>query len=1451
MQQIVGPLNKDVNPIYQPQGSMTFCLNGVLENSTGMQGSILNEEGNSLCGEFTGLLVDFDVIGAHRLPNNDVLLFMCNQDETESVIAIHKFDCTIELLVRSTCLGFKLNKRISALSRTFNGCERYIYFTDTYNVYRSFSMDSLDSYLLPGETVSSANASGTGWACDNFKHFPDLNFPIIDLTRIRDNGGNLLYGSYTFTIRYLDDKGNATNWIPFSNTIPIIKGTVNSNVLQEDFTELRGTTNLTTLASGVTNGVDVTSTKSIELNITGIDTRFSYYQIGVIEYVTDLQIPTNYYILEQIVISGTTSSYIYSGFNPSVHATSSLNELTIPTIAVNTVHAHAQNAGRLFLANVKDGTRDWSELQRAVCKVTTRWEAQADDNFSGLASSEGTKRAAYYWEKKSFMRDEIYAFGIVFVLKDGTLSPPFHIPGTAADTTDRLAQLATFQANPHNRQYGGTLVDRQLLTVVASPASQAALTVAEADVKHLGLTLGQTVERWKVFNTAIRTSYTGPVANTGSYSHTAAAGLMSFWECENSVYPISTDCNGDYIYDEDAYGNVLAGTPVRHHKFPDTTLLEHSYCVRTLTAGPNVAIDTIDEIAHSKVGIVFENINIPASFAADVLGYYIVRVNRDETNKTVIDKGMFNNSLVEDLPGSPGVSRIWTPAHNDGFAPGTETKSGSLLSSNSLQGKWDGEWVRQAAEGSHLKFEHVWYAHYPGGSWSESFFTDVIKPPLNTTNREIVDSVLVASNREATGTGFSFDLYNNNWMNDVNFISVDDDIPILAVSGVGDPLQYRQAYYVSVKQHKPDLMGDLYTLVYNKFHDNLILAPTTTTGVLFGGDVFTNNFAWAGYSALGTDDPVPSDLVTPINDARFGCVTINVSEETINLALRNYGTEVYEKHPLALYTAARGWANIPINYAKADFLDSDTNAVLRQWKALNPDYSVPTEVTIFNPLPRNHNWCDQCLGRKPNFIYYSDATSAFDVADNYKLVRALNVDNVFPEDGPISGLFVNRDRLFATTPNSVIFLSTKPQSLSGDGTTVYTGTADVFSAPPKKLISTEQGYGGTEDKFSIMTCEFGTVMLDSQRGKVFLLTESLDELSNRGLKNWFRDASQFGLKNFIPNLDVSSFYTHVNGVGVQSVYDPKYRRLIIHKKDYIPTSAVQFSGELPSVPDADKLYYSIDSTDKIHWWFNGIEVFDSNSTYFENLSFTISYSFVNNGWVSWHSYMPNFMYSRSDTFFSNITGLSDDYGVYKHNDPRSYQKFYGTKFDHVLEFVAQPNVQTGVYPELEYYAEVNESIIASGNKFNYRPDRNTTFDRAWFYTETQSSDVMTIVPYLNSSFMGETVYTNSPSNATLPAHRGEVNWRLNKLRDVLLSAYGASVNDARWVAINSNYNQVNGYQGYLDYVPRASYHVPNNNMWSRPRFRDTHMFIRMFFNPEQNYRISTNIMDSFKSPSIR
>jgi hypothetical protein len=1439
---ITAGLNTDNNPLYTKEGTANFCLNGVLKSTEGDYGGLVNEKGNITCISFEGYdLNGFQLIGQRRLDDNQVVLFLT--DNTTSVIGLQKQDCTFELLIKSDCLNFKTHKPIDCKMRILKGCERIIYFTDFFNEYRSINIDSLNQYLVYGESVDSANTSGTGWDCSKFKHFLDYLTPKVLLNRVNDTGGNLLIGTYQFTIRYFDAQLNATNWMPLTNTVPVTIGPQNIDDITY-YHNIEGGENIFEV-DGVETGTVIPTSKSITLDLEGLDTRYSYYQIGVVEYVDGLRTPTNIYGLERLEITdyGTNvidATYTYTGFNSNLHTSETLNDVLIPNLNFEKIYAHEIADDRLFFANAVEQNINWAKFQQEVCKITTGWESVGQTNQSPNTNSNVTKGSRYYFDSKSFMRDEVYAFGIVFLMSNGKTSPVFHIPGTAPDSALRLSNIATGNANPHNRQYGDTLWDRELLTVVNTPANQTTQEVALSDVEHLGLSLGETVERWKVFNTGVTTSYTPVIGNDG---HTSASGLMSYWECQDALYPLVKDCEGNFVYGEDSEGNDLAGQKIRHHKFPDATLIEHGW-------GDVIAGGNIKDIKHSRIGIEFSNINIPVEYQSLVIGYYILHSQRDINTKTVVDKGAFNKAVINTTNIGVGSEVLYNnPLYQapfryyDGFAPNDDV--GVLISATNTIGSWDEESASmriQAVRGDYMKIEQVLESPttytFPAniGFDTSPAFGNFETPDLNLTNRKLEDSKMVAST--SLGEEFSGSLYrliNNNWMNDANFLKVASAIPSLPYTA-----NSQKCYYVAIKKNIPNVYGKLEYIKYVNCVSNYV-DISNTTQLVFGGDVYINNFVYGQY-----DSNIPDPLIAPAflpndieDEPNWRCIKLMMWEETVNVQMQHRGNGAFiedlsitvdEKYPrLAYDDGPAAWRVIDF------FLVRDEGGELvypvRQWKALNPDFHVE----------------NKCNNVNTNTIFYSDKADSEDKKDAFKTVRISNRETVFSEDGSITNLFLEKDVLYCHTKNSLGVLQTRPQQIKlGDESEAFLGSGEVFSVPPRRLVTTKYGYAGSECKWATTSTEFGTIFVDSLQGKVFLFGSGLNEISNKGMNSYFSNNLHLHIRDLIPEYKEENYNTtEINGFGYLTAYDPQLKRFILHKKDYVVRGDITFGGEKPDVPAANTLYYYFNANEKLHWEYNNVEVFDYDSNYFINKSITLSYSLEFQVWVSWHSYMPSIMYNTSRKLFSSI--ISDD-NIWEHG-AGEYLSFYGQKFDFILDFVSKPNPSTQLYFDLQYIAyNYNILNIASGTQII--PTKEDTFTDIWCYSDNYSTDKLDLLYRFNSPL--ESGLYSLPSDTGIEVCKVEDTFRINQIRNLLTPNFIEPVTDSKWDSIKGSFNGVNNYQGFIDKIPNINVHDFNKNIWEVDRLRSKWLNIRLYLSiPDKNQKMVCLLFEPKTQPSSR
>ena len=182
------------------------------------------------------------------------------------------------------------------------------------------------------------------------------------------------------------------------------------------------------------------------------------------------------------------------------------------------------------------------------------------------------------------------------------------------------------------------------------------------------------------------------------------------------------------------------------------------------------------------------------------------------------------------------------------------------------------------------------------------------------------------------------------------------------------------------------------------------------------------------------------------------------------------------------------------------------------------------------------------------------------------------------------------------------------QQLVTNESSVYLGTGEVFSIPPEQMKITGYQFGGARFFKSRVTTEYGSIYVDDYSGRPFLLDNQLNDLSLEGMRNFwqehgklFFDAQYYAATGeHYPNESTAS----PTGIGYLSTYDPRFKRFIIHKRDFKITP--EFAGRFlvsPNYPPADnsltfngETFYYTDADSNVS------EVSFNDSRFFENKS---------------------------------------------------------------------------------------------------------------------------------------------------------------------------------------------------------------------------------------------------------
>src|SRR5574343_25772 len=196
------------------------------------------------------------------------------------------------------------------------------------------------------------------------------------------------------------------------------------------------------------------------------------------------------YNVETISFAGSSVDWTYYGTNRTETAFSSLQELAQKFSDLTVSKTITQKENHLVKGNLKSKQYDWWSFQGAAMDIESMYVV---NKIRSNTVNSSANNPFYYMDKRSYMRDEVYAFGIVWVMKDGTESPVFHIPGRREYSTSVLGHqtvvdpkvITTGNANNHplRNQAAGNTWDKEMLQVVETPAANN--EVALKDVRNL------------------------------------------------------------------------------------------------------------------------------------------------------------------------------------------------------------------------------------------------------------------------------------------------------------------------------------------------------------------------------------------------------------------------------------------------------------------------------------------------------------------------------------------------------------------------------------------------------------------------------------------------------------------------------------------------------------------------------------------------------------------------------------------------------------------------------------------------------------------------------------------------------------------------------------------------------------------------------------------------------
>ena len=564
-------LNMDQTLNQIKPGTLTYALNAALENFDANSVNYQNEPGNELCVSFPK---GFTLIGTHFIgEQNKHIFFITNPNTGDNHIGyMDNNDCIYHILVDAKCLNFNINHPIQKTVHRITNCTTEIYWTDGLNPRRYLDINNVP--YIPTSNSNLCDPIFTDQVdCNQLKIQPNFSIPSLTVVDVI-TGGELKAGVVQFAIQYCDAAGNSfTSYYSITNPTPIV----------DPF--------ITTVNYNYTVG------KSVVVDIKDLDIsgQYQYYNLAVISTVNAI---TSVQLVGTFFIENSYDQVIYTGQN--------VDNIRLTILDIFEKYPYydiAQDVTAVQDILVWDNLTsiDRINYQSIASQITLGWQTYR------IPSNENYSNELNATNLRGYLRDEVYAFEIVFLLKNGKQTDGFHIPGRMMNNTE-ISQ--PFVPDTNDDFIGEPTTTDPLTGIGYSPY-------------------------WKIYNTASVTGLaTGdPIDNATPYEY----GEFAYWE-STEEYPCNIDVWGD-----------LAGQNIRHHKFPDV-LVSPIFENPTFVAGPgftpvmqNDAVFPIGvRVDIKEVSQLIASSSLTPEQKDDIISFKIVRGDRG-TNKSIIAKGILRN----------------------------------------------------------------------------------------------------------------------------------------------------------------------------------------------------------------------------------------------------------------------------------------------------------------------------------------------------------------------------------------------------------------------------------------------------------------------------------------------------------------------------------------------------------------------------------------------------------------------------------------------------------------------------------------------------------------------------------------------------------------------------------------------------------------------------------------
>ena len=423
------------------------------------------------------------------------------------------------------------------------------------------------------------------------------------------------------------------------------------------------------------------------------------------------------------------------------------------------------------------------------------------------------------------------------------------------------------------------------------------------------------------------------------------------------------------------------------------------------------------------------------------------------------------------------------------------------------------------------------------------------------------------------------------------------------------------------------------------------------------------------------------------------------------------------------------------------------------------DYSLSVSklysqyVSWGSVLPRDFDpiKAETCYDYYPRRVIYSLPQTEELKKDNWQSFLANNYKDFLSKVTAIkqigrSGALIMLDK---ESPMNLVGVDTLQTDA---GIKVTVGDGGLFNQPLQSIVNSDKSYeyGSCQNKYGVIATPQGVFWVSQDQGKIFNYSSGLEEISASGLRWWFSRYLPSQLKKAFPEFPYTD--NPVAGCGIIMGYDNTNNILYITKKDYKPLSA--------NISYRDGIGFIYDNNGVSH----GVDLCDS--TYFEDVSWTISYDTKYKKWVSFHDWHPNFMLPGNNHFLTSFLPCTGGQsGLWKHNVRcDSFCNFYGYDRPFELEFVSSYGEMVTSLRNVEYQMECIRYKLDCSDKFHVL---DFNFDQAIIHNSEQISGLLKLnLKDKKDPFSNTTYPSVNPNYIDILYSKEEQKYRFNQFWDI-------------------------------------------------------------------------------------